>query len=346
LEAQADDPLARFSDPSAVWGNGIESVIEEAYRQCFKTRIIGGRIINIRMPFAENHERDFLADSVWEFYGGGKANPEILWPVIEKILDSPSFDEYISALSSGRERVFIFDIARQSWSYSIDLFDLARLKAGSYRGLPHKPYVLASGQGVTESDIYNYLYCVGLVGMDCSGFVWHVLSWIAKRGNLDLGAVLIRVLGLPRRADAAWYAGTSFFNSKNAQITAVNDEIRSLRPADIILFPDRNGGAAHSAVIQSVDYTTGTIRYLQCTDEAPLSERGVHESFIHFNPASPSVSLSEPSLVWTQKRYAPFPGEKDSPFSDDGGRYRAYTGGKVVRMSALAPVIDMINKGR
>jgi hypothetical protein len=345
LKAQTDS-LIKFSDPSMIWGNGIESVIEEAYRQCFKTRIIGDRIINIRMPFAENHERDLLADSVWEFYGGGKANPEILWPVIEQIIDSPAFNEYILTLSSGKERVFIFDIPRQSWSYSVDLFDLARLKAGSYRGLPHKPYVLTSGRGVMESDIYNYLYCIGLVGMDCSGFVWHVLSWIAKRGNLDLGAVLIRVMGLPRRTDPAWYAGTSFFNSRSDQIIAVNDEIRSLRPADIILFPGRDGGVAHSAIIQSVDFKTGTIRYLQCTDEAPLPERGVHESFIHFNKTSAAVSLSDLSLVWTQKRYAPFPGEKDSPFSDDGERYRAYSGGKVVRMRALVPVIEKINKSR
>jgi len=342
LPAQ-EDALVRFSDPSTIWGKGIESVIEEAYRQCFKTRIIGDRIINIRMPFAENHERDLLSDSTWEFYGGGKGNPEMLWPVIEQIIDSSDFKNYISALSSGKERVFIFDIAAQNWSYSVDLFDLARLKAGSYRGLPHKPYVLTSGRGVLESDIYNYLYCVGLVGMDCSGFVWHVLSYVAKRGNLDLGAVLIKVLGLPRRADPAWYAGTSFYNSKNSQIIAVEDSINSLRPADIILFPGKDGGVVHSAVIQSINYKTGTLRYLQCTDEAPLSERGVHESFIHFNPAAPSISLSDPSLIWTQKRYAPFPGEKDSPFSDDGERYRAYQGGRVVRLRALEPVIEKIN---
>jgi hypothetical protein len=298
------------------------------------------------MPFAENHERDFLSDSSWEFYGGGKAGPAVLWPIIEEIIDSAAFDEYIAALSSGKERVFIFDIAQQSWIYSVDLFDLARLKAGSYRGLPHKPYVLTSGRGVLESDIYNYLYCVGLVGMDCSGFVWHVLTWIAKRGNFDLGAVLLRVLGLPRRADPAWYAGTSFFNSGSSQLIAVENKISSLRPADIILFPGKDGGMVHSALIQSIDFNAGIIRYLQCTDEAPLFERGVHESFIHFDPASPSVPLNDLSLVWTQKRYAPFPGEKDSPFSDDGERYRAYSGGRVVRMRALITKKEKINKGQ
>jgi hypothetical protein len=103
---------------------------------------------------------------------------------------------------------------------------------------------------------------------------------------------------------------------------------------------------AHSAIIQSVDFTRGIIRYVQCTDEAPLSQRGAHESHIYFDPANTGVSLSDPSLRWTQQRFAPFPGEKDSPFSDDGERYRAYKelgGGKVIRLRALAPAIERIN---
>ena len=104
---------------------------------------------------------------------------------------------------------------------------------------------------------------------------------------------------------------------------------------------------AHSAIIQSIDFTKGIIRYLQCTDEAPLLERGVHESFIYFDPANPGISLGNPALQWTQKRFAPFPGEKDSPFSDDGERYRAYSelgGGRVVRLRALVSVIERINR--
>jgi hypothetical protein len=143
--------------------------------------------------------------------------------------------------------------------------------------------------------------------------------------------------------------GTAFFNSKSSQITAVKDEIASLRPADIILFRGADGGMAHSAIIQSIDFSRGIIRYLQCTDEAPLRERGVHESFIYFDPAKPNVSLSDGGLNWTQKRYAPFPGEKDSPFSDDGERYRAFGelgGGRVVRLQALGPVIERLNKNK
>jgi hypothetical protein len=114
-----------------------------------------------------------------------------------------------------------------------------------------------------------------------------------------------------------------------------------------MLFRAQDGGMSHSAVIQSINFTSGTIRYLQCTDEAPLSERGVHESFIHFNPASTSVSLSSLNLTWTQSRYPPFPGEKASPFSDDGKRYRAFPelgGGRVVRIKAVSEIIDRYYK--
>ncbi|MDR2480447.1 MAG: peptidoglycan endopeptidase [Treponema sp.] len=348
LPGSAPGQIAAFSDPARIWGNGVERVIEEAYRLCFKTRIIGGRVMNLRMPFAENNERDLLSDTGWEFLGGGKGNPEMLWPVIESILDSGPFAEYAETLSGGREQVIIFDMPTQSWRSSRDLFDIARMKAGSYRGLPHRPYVLVSGQGIEDADVYNYLYCIGLAGMDCSGFVWHVLSYTGKQGGLDLGKTLSRVLGVPRGGDPAWYVGTSFFGSKSAQIVTVADQIRNIRPADIILFRGSGGEMAHSAVVQSVDFSNGVIRYLQSTDEAPLHERGVHESFVYFDPSRPELSLGDTSLNWTQKRYAPFPGEKDSPFSDDGGRYRAFAnfgGGKVVRLKALGPVIEKLNRG-
>jgi hypothetical protein len=346
--AAQTDHLTSFSDPSRLWGNGIERVIEEAFRKCFRTRIIDGRIMNIRLPFAENNERDILLETGWDFFEGGKASPDVLWPLIEEILDSKSFSDYISALSSGREKVFIFDIPGKRWSVSEDLFDIARMKAGSYRGLPHRPYILNSGKGAQESDVYNYLYCIGHLGLDCSGFVWYILSYIGQQGGIDLGRTLSPVLGVPRGADPARFVGTSFFNSSSSQIIAVNDEIRNLRPADIILFRSADGNMAHSAVIQSVDFTRGVIRYVQCTDEAPLSERGAHDSLIYFDPANTGVSLGSNTLRWTQKRFAPFPGEKDSPFSDDGERYRAYRelgGGKVIRLRALAPAIERINRG-
>jgi len=45
--------LAAFSDPARLWGDGVERVIEEAFRAHFRTRIIGGKVMNIRMPFAK-----------------------------------------------------------------------------------------------------------------------------------------------------------------------------------------------------------------------------------------------------------------------------------------------------
>jgi hypothetical protein len=207
--------------------------------------------------------------------------------------------------------------------------------------------VLVSGRGIEETDVYNYLYCVGLAGMDCSGFVWHVLSYLAKAGGLDLGRSLSRALGVRGGDDPSRYAGTAFYNSRSSQILAVDDKIANLCPGDILLFRGYDGEMSHSAVIQSVDLRSGVVRYLQCTDEAPLAERGVHESFIYFDPANPQVSLGSSSLNWTQKRYAPFPGEKESPFSDDGERYRAFSslgGGRVVRLRPLAPVVEKLGR--
>lgn len=338
------DPLVSFSDPSHLWGNGIERVIEEAYRQFFTTRIIDGRVMTIRIPFAMNNDRDLLTESRMQIAGDGKGSPQMLWAIINEILDSREFEEYIAALSSGREKVFIFDMIEQKWSVSTDIFLIARIKAGTFRGLPHRPYILTSGRGALESDVYNYLYCIGLVGVDCSGFVWHILDYVARQGGLDLGRVLASALGVPRGADAALYAGTSFFGSRSNQLIQVNDEIRNLRPADVLLFRDIDGVIVHSAVVQSIDWTKGIIRYLQCNNVAAPHKRGVHESFIHFDPANPAATLKDPSLHWTNKRFAPFPGE-EIPFADDGERYRHRIngGGKVVRLRALVPVIEKLN---
>jgi hypothetical protein len=341
-EELADADVSRitaFSNAALIWGRGVEAVIEDAYRLCFKTVIVDGRVMNLRIPFAENHERDSLVEGGWEFLGKGKFEPASLWPLIEDAFNSEDFANYIEALKSGREQVIIFDIAERNWSVSQDIFDIARMKAGSYHGLPHRPYVLAQGNGVETADLYNYLYCIAWTGMDCSGFVWHTLSYIASRGGVNLGANLRRALGVPRGANPSFFAGTAFYNSRSREIIAVDDTIKNLKPADILLFRAANGLMAHSAIIQSIDFSRGIIRYLQNTDEAPLSERGVHESFIYFNPRHASLSLKDASLEWTQKRFSPFPGERDSAFSDDGQRYRAYGGGRVVRLRAMTPII-------
>jgi len=339
--------LEAFADAAALWGGGVEAVIEEAYRECFRTYIVDGRILTLRMPFGQNNERSELADSELAIQGGGKANPSSLWTEIDAILASQDFRSFAAALSDGREKIVIFDLATRSWSTNRDLFHLARMKAGAYLGLPHRPYVLSRGQGVSESDLYNYLYCVGRLGMDCSGFVWHVLTKVAARGDLDLGAALKRSIGAPRSANSSLYIGTWFFDPKNRELETVKDEIRKLRPGDVIIFRGDDGTVVHSSVIQSIDRDEGRIRYLQSTDEAPRDDRGVHESFILFDPEKPETSLKDPSLEWSQRRLSPFEGEKPSTFRDDGERYRAYPehgGGTVVRLKALAKPIAKIAK--
>jgi cell wall-associated NlpC family hydrolase len=302
--------------------------------------------MNLRMPFAQNNERDVLIDEGWEFVEGGKGDPVYLWGAIGDTISTEDFSRYVETLADGREKVIIFEIPTRTWTASRDLFDIARMKAGAYHGLPHRPYVLVSGRGIEETDVYNYLYCVGWVGMDCSGFVWHVLSYMAQAGGVNLGQVLRGSMGVPRGGNPSWYAGTSFYNSGSREIIPVQDTIADLKPGDILLFRGMDGNMVHSAIIQSVNLTGGVIRYLQSTDEAPLTERGAHESYITFDPEHPEMSLKDPAIQWNQKRYSPFPGEQAPPFSDDGERYRAFPehgGGRVVRLRALAGPIEKIN---
>jgi hypothetical protein len=70
-DTDTEKNLIAFADPARVWGKGAEAAIEEAYRQCFKTYILGDQIMNLRMPFAQNNERDQLLEESWEFQGGG-----------------------------------------------------------------------------------------------------------------------------------------------------------------------------------------------------------------------------------------------------------------------------------
>jgi hypothetical protein len=353
VRVSADDSgmlmLQTYADPAESWGRGVEAAMERAYRDCFRTYIIDGRVMTLRLPFAQNNERSELAGTELGVEGGGKADPAAIWKKIDPILELADFRYYLSLLGDGRDKVIIFDLAARSWTVNQDLFDIARMKAGAYRGLPHKPYVLSSGRGAKPTDIYNYLYCIGRVGIDCSGFVWHILSSTARAGGLDLGKTLRRTLSAPANADPSLYAGTDFFDSKSPEVIQVRDQVGNLQPGDVLLFRGDDGAAVHSAVVQSVDRHGGLIRYLQSTDEAPPEERGVHDSWIRFDPSHPEKSLKDSSLVWSQGRFPPFPGEKPSAFSGDGERYRAFPefgGGKVVRLKVMAAPIRRINAGK
>jgi cell wall-associated NlpC family hydrolase len=295
--------------------------------------------MNLRLPFAENNERDTLAGTTWEMAENGKGTPESLWQAVDNAVVTNDFQKYVNTLGDSRRKVIIFDIPTSSWTVSTDIYDMNRLRSGSYVQLPHKPHVYNDGTGVTLPDVYNYLYCVSRVGIDCSGFVWQTLTYAASRCGLDLTKAVSRYVGAPPGAAVNYFIGTSYYDSKSRALENVPDKIANLRPGDIMLFRGSDGKAVHSAVIQSIDFDKGVIRYLQSTDEAPEEERGVHESFVQFDPQKSDTSLSSLSLTWSQKRYPPFPGEMQSAFSDDGERYRAYPelgGGRVVRFKMLS----------
>lgn len=339
--------LEAYAAPVEDWGPGVEGIIEAAYRDCFKTYIIEGRVLTMRMPFAENNERSELADGRLEVKGGGKADPDLLWSEVDALLASADFNSYAQALGDGREKVIAFDLEARSWTTIRDLFAVARMKADDYPGLPHKPFVFSDGAGVRATDVYNYLYSVGRLGMDCSGFVWHVLNTVARRGGLDLSKALMRPLRAPRSSASSLYFGTWFFSTKTRELIEVEDRIANLRPLDIILFRGEEGDFVHSMIIQSIDRKNGVIRYLQSTDEAPLEERGVHESTLNFDPNKPQTSLKDPSLRWNQRRNPPFEGESSSEFTDDGARYRAFPergGGKVFRLRSMQKPLDRIQR--
>jgi hypothetical protein len=342
-----------LSDLAERWGRGVEAAIESAYRLCFRTFVIEGRIITLRMPFGENNDRSELAGGNLAIQGGGKADPRLLWEGITALLAGPDFQAYASSLSDGREKVIVFDLAKRSWEESRDLFLLARTKAGLYPGLPHRPMVLSTGAGLDAGAVYDYLFAVGGLGMDCSGFVWHSLGTVAKAGGLDLYKALGKQIGAPNAGTASLYIGTWFFTPNNRAFDLVDDRIEKLQPADIIVFRDEKGTPVHSAIIQSIDRVAGRIRYLQSTDEAPREERGIHESFIEFDPGAAGQRLGDAGVRWLQHREAAFSGEPASTFPDDGARYRAWTnegrfagtgrgGGFVVRLKALAPAIKRL----
>lgn len=337
------DFLSAFSQASTDWGNGVEALIEEAYRKCFRTYIVSGKILTLHLPFAENNERSVLAGGSLAVQGGGKADPLALWDQIDALIASRDFQAYAAALSDGHEKIVMFDLQARTWSTSRDWYSIDQMKSGVYPGLPHQPRVLTKASGITTPDVYNYLYGVGRLGVDCSGFVWYVLTAVAKAGGLDLNRALSRYLGASRPADASLYIGSWFFDPRNKNLQVVKDEVRNLRPCDVIMFRGADGATSHSAVIQSIDRGTGTIRYLQSTDVADQSDRGVHESFITFDPNKPETSLKDPSIVWHQRRSAPFLGETSVDFWNDGERYRAfpeYGGGAVVRLKMMQKLID------
>ncbi|MGA2612798.1 MAG: peptidoglycan endopeptidase [Spirochaetia bacterium] len=323
----------------------LERTIDEAYGGCFRDFEIKGERFSLRIPFGENGERAEEAVFAQQILFGGKAEPQEIWEKIDSLLASGDFQDYADALAEPGEKAILFYIETGSWVASSDPEELNRLIGGPYPGTRTEICVIRHVPGIRVEDIYNYLYCIGSVGMDCSGFVYYIQKCLARSLGADLDRIAGRVLrtpvGMVPQIMGLWY-----FDPANGHAETVEDFVFNLRPGDIFLFRGRKGEFRHSAVIQSIDLGNGIIRYVQCTDWAPQPERGVHESFIFFDPSNPEVSLHDPSVMWTQRVFPTFLGEPGLQYwKDDGDRYRTEwpTGQSlVVRLKPIERLIEEI----
>lgn len=318
---------------------GIEKLIKTAFQKHFRDYRIAGKSLTLRMPFGLNYEREGTPGYSQVFYLGGKGTPEQLWPHIDSVLASQAFGKYVNTVTSPGEKVIIFELERRSYSVSRDEVLIGSLKEGSYPGTPTRIFVQRSTTELTEADVYNYLYAVASVGMDCSGFTYYVHECIAQAYGMDLNQMLSERWRMSpnqvRKRVGLW-----FYDPANGYTETIGDRIEDLRPADIILFRGSDGKLKHSAVIQSIDFKHGLLRYVQSTDWAIEPERGVHKSVIRFDPFRPQVNLSHYSVMWMQKVRPPFDGELEPrDWRTDGDRYMWYPaagGSLVVRLQYLA----------
>ena len=80
--------LEVFADPAAIWGEGIEAEMGRAYSACFGAYLVDGKIMTLRMPFAQYFERQELAGTELVIDGDGKADRVFLWKRVDVILRS------------------------------------------------------------------------------------------------------------------------------------------------------------------------------------------------------------------------------------------------------------------
>lgn len=320
-----------------------ESIIEQAYQQCFKEFEIEGKHVTLRAPFALFKER-FAKQMPFLW---GKGNVSQVWDLIQTELDSDYFLRYLEALRENKEKVIYFDLTTGRFALLSDKDLLKRMAAlyslwqdfvdtgnrnniwrttNLYPGNDSQVYIYKPDQKIKITDIYNYLYCVAQVGIDCARFTYHCQQ--ALFGN-ELNNRLGKIFGVTPE-NAHYYVGSFFYGLSSGLVERTSDRIENLRPGDIIQFRGQTG--SHNVIIQCVDIDRGFIRYLQCTDWALPGERGVHESFIFFNPNNPTLRLNDKSVVWQQRLCPTFPGEvKPLGWNTDGDRYRG-TQSVVVRL--------------
>jgi hypothetical protein len=320
----------------------VEGLIDGAFQEYFRTYPVQGRLLTVRMPFALNGEREDGHGYSQVFFLDGKGTPAELWPYIDAVLASRSFAGYAARLGHPGRQVVAFSLPRRSYRVHLGGPLLEALDQDSYPGTPTRIFVPRSGGPLTEADLYNYLYAFARVGVDCSGFTYHVLTEVARAYGIELDQALGTLLGVDPR-EVRDRIGLWFLDPAQGYTERVADRIELLRPADLILFRGSDGSFKHSAIIQSVDLQKGLIRYLQSTDWATEIERGVHQSTIRFDPSRLGESLDHYSVRWLQQVRPPFPGEREPRnWRTDRDRYMWYaeTGGsRVVRLRLLASAL-------
>lgn len=321
----------------------VEQLIETTFRKYFNTYRIAGKSLTLRMPFGLNYEREGGPGYFQVVHMDGKGPPEQLWLYIDSVLASQEFADYVNALISPGHKVIVFDLERRSYSVSRDQFLIESLKGGSYLGTPTRILVHRSDAELAEADVYNYLFAVASVGVDCSGFTFYIHDSIAQNYGMEVS----RMLGERWRMSPSQVnsrIGLWFYDPASGYADRIDDRIENLRPADIILFRGSDGRLKHSAVIQSIDLENGLLRYIQSTDWATEPERGVHQSVIRFDPSRPQVSLGHYSVIWMQQVRPPFDGELEPrDWLTDRDRYMWYPGAggsMVVRLQYLAAMFQ------
>ncbi len=320
----------------------VEGLIDTVFQEYFRTYPVGGRPLTVRMPFALNGEREDGRGYSQVFFLDGKGNPAELWPYIDAVLASRGFAAYAARLGRPGRQVVAYSLPRRSYRVYTSGPLLEALDQDSNPGTPTRIFVPRSGGPVSEADLYNYLYSVARVGVDCSGFTYHLLEEVARAYGVELDVELGRLLGVDPQEVRGRF-GLWLLDPARGDTEKVADRIELLRPADLILFRGSDGSFKHSAIVQSVDLSKGIIRYLQSTDWATEIERGVHQSTIRFDPSRLGESLDHYSVRWLQQVRPPFPGEREPRnWRTDRDRYMWYaeTGGsRVVRLRILASAL-------
>ncbi|UCF98670.1 MAG: hypothetical protein JSV89_03820 [Spirochaetaceae bacterium] len=327
----------------------LEQTVAQAYRRCLRIYTVAGLDLELRIPFGQCGERHGSPGFYQRIHLGGKGDPEQVWAEIDGLLESDEFATYVSLLGRRREKTVVFELERKRFSVFFDPMLNDLLREGPYPGTRTLVYVLKTDSLISTVDVYNYLYCVGAVGLDCSGFVYNVQKAIAAALGKDLDLEVASLIGAPVKR-LPQIIGLWFFDPALSFCRVVEHRIDNLRPGDMVLFRGRVPGRGiwfrHSAVIQSVDFERGLVRYLQCTDWAPPEERGVHDSWIRFDPAVAGLSLGDPGLEWSQSIQPTFKGETPlRHWQHDGHRYCSYQeqgGSLIVRLEIIESLIRAI----